>query len=136
MFFFFQDPETLPIFGPELQKLEMTLDVLRELDPRMTIGALTAFIYVARRLSSLASGQENLRHIAEEMNIPYPTLLRHTDFLAEGIPNKPEGLGLLEKGPHPHDKRSRQVRLTDKGIEALRKIEKTLACVPVSATPA
>ncbi|MDF1608616.1 hypothetical protein PZ897_10550 [Hoeflea sp. YIM 152468] len=96
--FFFQQPETLPVFGPEIEKLERILDVLRELDLRMTIGALSAFVFIARRLHVLASGDENLRNIAHEMQIPYPSLLRHTDLLSEGIPQKIEGIRLFEKG--------------------------------------
>lgn len=126
MFFFLQDLDTLPMFGPELKKFERALEVLRKLDPRMTVGALAAFVFIARRLAPLASGSENLRDIAKEMKIPYPTLLRHTDLLAEGIQEKIKGMGLLEKGPHPHDKRTRQVRITKQGLETLRKIEEAI----------
>lgn len=122
MFFFFLDPKTMPVFGPEMEKFERVLDVAREVDPRMAVGTLAAFVYIARRLAPMAEGSENLRKIAKEMDIPYPSFLRHTDVLAEGI-SKMEGLGMLEKGPHPDDRRARQVRLTEKGLETLRKIE-------------
>ena len=36
MFFFFIDPDEVPIFGEGLSKLEEALDLLREVDPGMS----------------------------------------------------------------------------------------------------
>lgn len=123
MFFFFLDPKEMPVFGRGLEKLEQSLDCLREVDPGMPIGGAAALIHLARRLPTLASGSINLRDVASEMQLAYPTFLRHTDILSEGATGTRQ-LKLIEKGVHPKDKRARQVRLTNDGLILLEKLDR------------
>jgi DNA-binding MarR family transcriptional regulator len=129
MFFFFIDPDEVPIFGPELARLEAALDQLRAVDPGMSIGTATALIKIGRRLPALALGSETLKGIGMEMGIPYSSFLRHTDLLAEGAEGT-KSLGLIEKGVHPQDRRARQVRLTADGEALLRRLDALYAKDP------
>lgn len=129
MFFFWLDPDEVPIFGEGLGKLEEALDMLREIDPGMSIGAAAALIKIGRRMPALALGQETFKGIGVQMQIPYSSFLRHTDLLAEGAPGT-KSLGLIEKGVHPEDRRARQVRLTADGEALLRKLDDLYARDP------
>jgi len=122
MFFFWLDPDEMPIFGPGLGKFEDALDLLRQVDPGMSIGAAAALVKIGRRMPALAFGQETFKGIGMQMQIPYSSFLRHTDLLAEGAPGT-KSLGLIEKGVHPEDRRARQVRLTPDGEALLRKLD-------------
>lgn len=122
MFFFFINPDEVPIFEEGLGKVEEALDLLREIDPGMSIGTAAALIKIGRRLPALAMGQETLKGIGAEMGIPYSSFLRHTDLLAEGAEGT-KSLGLIEKGVHPQDRRARQVQLTAEGEALLRKLD-------------
>ena len=129
MFFFWLDPNEVPTFGTGLDKLEQALDMLREVDPGISIGTAAALIKIGRRLPSLALGSETLKGIGAEMGIPYSSFLRHTDLLAEGAEGT-KSLGLIEKGVHPEDRRARQVRLTAEGEALLRKLDDLCANDP------
>lgn len=122
MFFFWLNPDEVPEFGDGLGKLEEALDLLRGIDPGMSIGTAAALIKIARGLRELAEGQQTLKGISTEMQIAYSSFLRHTDLLAEGAPGT-KSLGLLEKGIRPEDRRARQVQLTLKGVALLRQLD-------------
>lgn len=125
MFFFWMDPAEMPVFGPGLGKLEASFDLLRAVDPGMPIGAAAALVRIGRRMPALAVGQQTLKSIGMEMQVPYSSFLRHTDLLAEGAPGT-KSLGLIEKGIHPEDRRARQVRLTPQGLVLLTKLDELL----------
>lgn len=122
MFFLFMDPDALPVFSPELQKVEMLLDRLREVEPGMPISEAATLVYLARRLRDLSLGEIKLKDVADEMGMPYSTLLRYTDGLSDGGKSTHK-LELLEKGLHPTDRRARQIRLTPKGMELVSALE-------------
>jgi Transcriptional regulators len=124
----------MPSFGEEMRSFEAALDVMFRECPGMTLGAALALVKLVRFLPDLAQGTTNLRDVAQEMDIPYSTLLRYTDHLSEGA-KATAPLYLLEKGMHPSDKRARQLRLTDKGEALLREVEQALAGLSPSHAP-
>jgi len=126
MFFFFMDPKDAPVFGHGLGRFEQGLDLLRQIDPIMPIGAASSFVHIARRLPALYGGSMNLRGVADEMGLNYTTFMRNADLLSEGGANVRQ-LNLLEKGISPNNKKARQFRLTDKGLDLLEKIDKVLS---------
>ncbi|WP_193337161.1 hypothetical protein [Devosia beringensis] len=122
MFFFFMNPAEMPVFSAGLRKLERSLDLLRSVDPGMPIGAAAALIRIGRQMPQLATGQETLKSIGAQMEVPYSSFLRHTDLLSEGAPGT-KALRLIEKGIHPEDRRARQVRLTPDGLNLLLNLD-------------
>lgn len=126
MFFLIMDPKDAPGFGQGLARFEQGLDLLRQVDPIMPIGAAASFVHIARRLPALYGGSINLRGVADEMALNYTTFMRNADLLSEGGANVRQ-LNLLEKGISPHNKKARQFRLTDKGLDVLEKIDRALS---------
>jgi DNA-binding MarR family transcriptional regulator len=122
MFFFFIDPADIPVFTPGLGTLESSLDLLMAIDPGMPIGAAAALIRMGRRMPALATGQETLKSISSQMEVPYATFLRHTDLLSDGAKGT-KALRLIEKGIHPDDRRARQIRLTPEGLSLLQQLD-------------
>lgn len=122
MFFFWMDPSEIPTFGQGLSKVDASLELLRAVNPGMPIGAVAAFVRIGRSMPMLASGQDTLKSISAQMQVPYATFLRHTDLLAEGAPGT-KALRLIEKGVHPEDRRARQVRLTSDGLALLQQLD-------------
>jgi len=59
--------------------------------------------------------------LAEELGITQPSLVRTLDQL--------QGNGLLERLPHPDDRRSNSIRLTDAGRDLVGRIEARLAAL-------
>jgi DNA-binding MarR family transcriptional regulator len=128
MFFFFLDPAEFPVFGNGVAKFETGLQLLRNVDPNMPIGVATTLVRLGREMPALAMGQKTLKGVASDLSIPYSTLLRHTDALAEGSKGV-RALGLIEKGVHPEDRRARQVRLTAAGTGLLLDIDEAISKV-------
>jgi DNA-binding MarR family transcriptional regulator len=126
MFFLFLDPTQLARHQaaqfPHLGRALEFVDVVRAVDSTMSVGALAAFLHVAKRIPDLAGGETSLRDIADEMGVAPTSLARQIDLLAEGATTAVRGLNLLEKGVHPADKRQRQVRLTPDGMRLLSKL--------------
>lgn len=122
MFFLFLDPEDAPVFGQGLERLEAALDVLREIDPKMTVTGAATLIHVARRLPAIYGSSITLGDVAKEMKLNYSTFMRTADVLSEGSPNT-RALGLLENGISPDNKNARKLRLTDDGLALLRRLD-------------
>lgn len=121
MFFFFLEPWVVAALLAQFQHLDRAMafiDAICAVDSKMSVGAASAFLHVAKRMPGLASQEISMRDIALEMGVPPTTFFRQLDQLAEGT-SKIAGLNLLEKGMHPLDKRQRQVRLTSKGVKLL-----------------
>jgi DNA-binding MarR family transcriptional regulator len=116
MFLFFMDPKDWRSF-PSAERFEAGLDAVCAVDREMTVGTLSAFVRVARRIPALTSGALSLRAVSEQMGVGYSSLLRQTDVLAAGGPSV-RSLDLLEKVIRPDDRRVRDVLLTERG-EAL-----------------
>lgn len=125
MFFLFLDPQDAPAFGKGLARLEKAVDLLREVDPIMPIGAAAALVHIARRLPELYGGHSSLGDIAKGMGMNYATFMRNADLLSEGGANVRQ-LNLLEKGLIPHNKKARQFRLTEKGLTLLEQLDHVL----------
>lgn len=126
MFFLFLDPKDAPPFGKGLERFETALDLLREVDPIMPIGAAASLVHIARRLPQIYGGEVGLGDVARDMGLNYATFMRNADLLAEGGANTRQ-LNLLEKGLNPKNKRGRQFRLTEKGLTLLRNIDDALS---------
>jgi DNA-binding MarR family transcriptional regulator len=122
MFFFFLDPHDAPVFSHGLKAFEHGLDLLREVDSKMTVGAAASFVHIARRLPSLYGGSVSMADVAKEMSINYATFMRSADVMSEGGANT-RSLNLLEAGMFPGNKRAKQFRLTPSGLELLRNID-------------
>jgi len=106
---------------PHRHQVEEFIDIAREVDSAMSIGALAAFVHVTNRMPELILGDMSLRDIADEMQVPYTTFSRQLDVLADGAPSV-RGLRLLEKGVIPDNRRQRQVRLTVDGERLLSRL--------------
>ena len=126
MFFLTIDPKNLPIFSPELAKLEAILDRARNAHPQMSITSFYNFVYIARRMPEFWLKDKSLKEIAKEMNIPYTTATRNIDVLGEGAGADGEGLKLIEKGYDPKNKKAMKFRMLPKGVKLLRDIERII----------
>lgn len=126
MFFLFIDPKTMPIFSPELVRLEAILDRVRNTHPQMTVTCLFNFMYIARRIPKFWLNDKSLKEIAKEMNTPYTTATRNIDLLGEGSGQVGVGLKLIEKGYNPKNKKALKIRMLPKGRKLVRDIEKIL----------
>lgn len=131
MFFLFLDPkeisDRLLIQAPYRQRVEEFVDIAREVDPTMSVGALAAFVHVANRMPRLAAGELSLSDIAGEMRVPYSSFARQLDVLADGAPPTVRGLKLLEKHVHPTKRRQRQVVLSHEGARLLNDLSAVFA---------
>ncbi len=56
-----------------------------------------------------AHGPDSLVEMANRFGLSHPSLLRHVDML--------EQQGLIERAPHPKDRRKKMIQLTKKGCE-------------------
>ena len=126
MFFLFLDPNDAPAFSDGLERFESALDLIRQVDPIMPIGAAAALVHIARRLPGLYGGAISLGDVAREMDLNYATFMRNADLLSEGGANVRQ-LNLLEKGMNPNNKRARQFRLSDKGLGLLQQIDEVIS---------
>ena len=122
MFFFFMDPQDAPVFGHGLKAFEHGLDLLREVDSKMTVSAAASFVHIARRMPAMYGGSVTMADIAKDMNMNYASFMRSADVMAEGGANT-RGLNLLEPGLFPDNKRAKQFRLTESGLQLLQKID-------------
>jgi DNA-binding MarR family transcriptional regulator len=120
MHIFFMDPKDWRTY-PNAQRFEAGLDAVCAVDREMTVGTLSTFVRVARRIPALTVGALSLRSIAEEMNLGYSSFLRQTDCLAAGGPSV-RSLDLLEKVIRPDDRRARDVLLTERGKALMESI--------------
>lgn len=88
MFFFY--------FLDEGGKLPRALKQVRDNYPNMTVGMLETFIRIASPTKRLSTQTMSMRELADEMEMPYPTLAAHIAKLGEGTSRSP-GLKLLER---------------------------------------
>lgn len=126
MFFLFLDPKDAPPFGKGLERFEIALDLVRQVDPIMPIGAAASLVHIARRLPAIYGGEVGLGDVARGMGLNYATFMRNADLLSEGGANVRQ-LNLLEKGLNPKNKKGRQFRLTEKGLALLSEIDATIS---------
>lgn len=117
MFFFFF-PNYLFAADPLLEGVQRALAMTRKKHPQMTVGALEALIHIARSQPRIVENHQSLKDIASEMGLPYPTLVRHTDMLGEGIGGK-SGLQMLEKVAAEGSRKEKRVELTKAGFDFL-----------------
>lgn len=126
MFFFFLSPDEIARHMgnqfPHREKVEEFVEVAREVDSTMSVGALATFVHIANRMPQLTTGELSLRDIATEMDVPYTSFTRQVDLLSAGAAPAVRGLGLLEKRPHPTKRRQRQVLVTDQGVALLKNL--------------
>jgi len=119
MFFMFMKPgDVMPTY-PELKPLEQALEAFSAIDPSMPVSMAVTLLRVAGSARQLATGETNLRAIAGSSGLPYSTLLRQVDALADGAGPRVKSLKLLEKGFNATDRRARAVRLTQDGMRFL-----------------
>ena len=126
VFFLFLDPNDAPAFSDGLARFESALDLIRQVDPIMPIGAAASLVHIARRLPGLYGGSISLGDVAREMELNYATFMRNADLLSEGGANVRQ-LNLLEKGMSPNNKRARQFKLSDKGLGLLQQIDEVIS---------
>jgi DNA-binding MarR family transcriptional regulator len=131
MFFLFLNPAEITRHllkqFPYRQRVEEFIDIAREVDSTISVGALATFVHVANRMPELAAGDLSLRDIADDMRVPYTSFARQLDVLAEGAPPPVRGLNLIEKGVHPDNRRQRQVMLTNDGARLLSQLSAVFA---------
>ena len=119
MFFLFQKEH--PSFGPELTRFQHALRCIQEIHPQMSVSALAAFVTLARRQEDIWEKALSLADVAAELGMPYNSFIRTTELLGEGG-KKVKGLGLIEKGMDPKDRKSRRVIITAAGRHVLEDI--------------
>jgi len=124
MFFFFF-PNHLTMTDPVLEDFERGLALVRRRYPQMTVGALETLVHIARNQPRILSEQLSLKDVANELDVRYPTLTRHSDVLGAGIAGK-GGLQLLEKVPTDGDQKERRVELTQAGVDFLSDVVSTI----------
>ena len=102
--------------GPNRQSVGFTLSQLGFATSRR-FGQIVATLgleprhFALLRAVRVADGQSQ-QAIAERLRIPASTMVSLIDYL--------EGQGLLERQPHPTDRRSRLLHVTGKGAEILQ----------------
>lgn len=97
--------------SPALAQVGAALAVLTEStgNPRLPIQQALIFLHVAAHDEVLQAGLDTIAGIAQS------SVSRNVALLGKGLsPDKP-GYGLLESGEVPHYRRSKAVRLTEKG---------------------
>lgn len=124
MFFFFF-PNDLPRFGPELTRFQHALRYVRDVHPQMSVSALATFVTLAHRQTEIWTNGLSLSDVAADLGVPYNSFVRTTELLGEGG-NKIKGLGLIEKGMDPKNRKARRVIITPAGRKMLEHIENAL----------
>jgi DNA-binding MarR family transcriptional regulator len=89
---------------------------------REVADALGMSFVRSKALRRLAKGPLTLRGLAEELTTDAP----YTTIIVDDL----EARGLLERTPHPTDRRAKLVSLTTAGIEAARTADRILAEPP------
>ena len=125
MFFFESDAE-VPEFSTAMTGLEAAIGVITRQKPNLSVGNLRLFIYIANNLGRLYSDAGlPLTLIAQELEMPYATLVRQVDLLESGYGNY-KGLNWVERGLDANNPRTRRLRLTPQGLAVLAEIDKVL----------
>ncbi|MFT3671275.1 hypothetical protein [Aestuariivirga sp.] len=107
-----------------LEKLVQALAMARETAPEMPLGALVAFLAVAN--DEEKDQPSMLKDVAQRVDIPYTTVLRHLLFLSKIKEPGVEGLGLIDTFTWPLDRRQKYAKLTPRGRSFLARLMKML----------
>ena len=138
MFFLFFGPEAFDMTAkfPHRGRVEEFVEIVRGVDPTMSVATLATFVTVANRLPQLSSGEVSLADIAAEKGVPYTSLTRQVDLLAAGAPPAVRGLHLFEKRLHSTNRRQREIGLTEQGQKLLAGLSSVFAATAtdISAT--
>lgn len=123
MFFFFFYPSTVAQ-KPEWGRFADALHHVRTQHPTMTIGTLSTMIEIARH-HPVDGPPPKLSELSSQLKVPYPTLMRQTDLLSNGVGNT-KGLGLIEKQISSENRRERSVNFTLAGQAFLTELDALL----------
>lgn len=107
-----------------LEQLVSALAMARESAPEMPLGALVAFLAVAQ--DEERDQPSMLKEVAQRLDIPYTTVLRHLLFLSKIKEPGVEGLGLIDTFTWPLDRRQKYAKLTPRGRTFLQRFMKTI----------
>lgn len=111
MFFFFIDPEKLP-----LAKLFSSADEMLKLRDEMPLSVFKTFLGVAM-WGQEGKGDQPLpmSELAARIGLPHQTVSRHLRYLGDFERPGDPGLGLVEQVEYPLNRRMKTTRLTPKG---------------------
>lgn len=125
MFYFFLGAREL-FDSPELERFAHAINIVQRRYPSMTIGQLSSLLRVG--MTPAEEGQNvSVSDIAEQSGgQKYPTLARQLDLLGAGTEKNP-GMGLIEKGVAPSDKRTRWVAISQRGKDLLYELDLILS---------
>ncbi len=125
MFYFFLGARE-PFDSPELERFAHAINIVQRRYPALTIGQLSSLLRVG--MTPVEKGQNvSVSDIVEHSGgQKYPTIARQLDLLGEGTQKNP-GMGLIEKGVAPSDKRTRWVAISERGKDLLYELDLILS---------
>ncbi|WP_158871449.1 MarR family winged helix-turn-helix transcriptional regulator [Antarcticirhabdus aurantiaca] len=104
-----------------VQAFKAGIEVVRNVHPSMTIGMLYTLLTAAEYYDIHFMQKKDMSALAEQVGVPYTTLVRQVELLGEGIAKR-GGLGLVEKHSAPYNGKAKIVRITDEGLRMMQSI--------------
>lgn len=124
--FFFESNAEVPQFSTAMIGLEAAISVIASQKSNLSVGNFRLFIYIANNVERLYSDTGlSLTSMAQELEMPYATLVRQVDLLESGYGNY-KGLNWIERGLDASNPRTRRLRLTSQGLAVLAEIDTAL----------